>query len=467
MTSPVSVAVYARISSDQAGVGLGVARQLEDCEKLVAQLGWQVGEEYVDNDISASAYTRKRRPAYERMLADLRAGARDGVIVYHLDRLTRRPVELEDFIEVVDEAHVRAVRFVAGDADLGSGDGLLVARIMGAVAANESATKSRRILRKMDQVAASGMPHGGPLRPFGFEPDKVTIRESEAQVLREMVTRYVSGESLHSLARWLEESGVPTVTGRPWRTTSIRTQVVSPRIAGLREHRGEVVGLAAWEAIISPAMRDKALARQAEAKLTGRRTPRRYLLSGLLRCGKCGGKLFASPRGNSRRYVCLSGPDHGGCGRLSVVAPPLEKLVAAMVLHRLDSPAMAKVLAGHGSADVETAQLAEALADDETQLDELATMWAQKHLSTREWEAAKGPIKHRIDTTKRRLTQITRTDALDGLGTGEQLQQKWAGLNLDRQAAIVRTLVTHVTIAAGTPGARTLDQERIDVAWRL
>jgi DNA invertase Pin-like site-specific DNA recombinase len=42
-----SAAVYARISSDD-GQALGVKRQLEDCRKLAASLGWAVGEEYVE-----------------------------------------------------------------------------------------------------------------------------------------------------------------------------------------------------------------------------------------------------------------------------------------------------------------------------------------------------------------------------------------------------------------------------------
>jgi hypothetical protein len=84
----------------------------------------------------------------------------------------------------------------------------------------------------------------------------------------------------------------------------------SGRIAGLREHRGEVVCPAQWEPVIDPAERDRVLARMAERVAIGRRAPRRYVLSGLLRCGKCGGKLYASRRGTSRRYVC---PDHGGC----------------------------------------------------------------------------------------------------------------------------------------------------------
>ncbi len=79
MTTVRAAAIYARISSDQDGRGLGVQRQVEDCRKLASERKWVVAEEYVDNDVSA--YSGKARPAYRRMLADLAAGERDAVIV--------------------------------------------------------------------------------------------------------------------------------------------------------------------------------------------------------------------------------------------------------------------------------------------------------------------------------------------------------------------------------------------------
>ena len=83
------VGVYCRISQDSDGLGLGVARQEMDCRELVNGHGWSVHDTYVDND--QSAFTGKRRPSYERLLADLTAGEIDAVVVWHQDRLTRHP----------------------------------------------------------------------------------------------------------------------------------------------------------------------------------------------------------------------------------------------------------------------------------------------------------------------------------------------------------------------------------------
>jgi DNA invertase Pin-like site-specific DNA recombinase len=130
VTTPCAAAIYARISSDQDGRGLGVRRQLEDCRKLAADRGWLVAEEYVDNDISA--YSGKTRPAYERMLADLADGTRDAVIVYNLDRLHRRPIELEAFAALCERVGVTSVATVTADIDLGNDDGLFMARMFAA-----------------------------------------------------------------------------------------------------------------------------------------------------------------------------------------------------------------------------------------------------------------------------------------------------------------------------------------------
>ena len=243
-------AIYARISDDRGGEGLGVARQVEDCQRLAEQRGWSVAGEYVDNDLSA--YRGKKRPRYEAMLADIEAGEVDAVIAYHQDRLTRQPAEFETFLATCQRAGVRHFTTVTGYTDLGQDDGVMVMRIFSAVAKNESDSKRRRIRRKNDEKAAKGLPHVSGERPFGYDRDGVTVREDEAQVIRTVADRFLAGESLVSLAGWLQQEGVKTSTGtNDWRTPTLRGVLLSPRNAGLRVHRGEVVGPAVWPAILT------------------------------------------------------------------------------------------------------------------------------------------------------------------------------------------------------------------------
>lgn len=467
--TPRAAAVYARISSDTEGTRAGVERQVTDCQTLAESLGWVVAGTYVDNDLSA--YTGKRRPEYERMLGDLADGLVDAVIVYNIDRLTRRPAELEAFYEAVKAAGGQPVRFVTGDTDIGTDDGLMMARVLGAFAAKESANIGRRVKRKMEQIAAEGRPHGGSNRPFGYADDKTTVVAEEAETYRVLVARFLAGESTRSLATWLNDQGVSTVTGKDWITTTLKGMLTNPRYAGLRAHRGTVIGPAVWEAIISEDDHRRVLAKYAEKKMTGRRAPQRYLLSGMLRCHQCGTRLYSSARTTNgkatRRYVCLSGPDHGGCGSASITADPVERLVADAVLYRLDTPALADALAGRSSADARTQELSRAVDQTQEQLEELATAYANRDISMREWMTAKKPITQRLEQAQRQLSAITHTTALSGLvGNGADLRRSWGSLNLSRQNAIVAAVVDHIMIGPGRSGVQVLDPSRVSVVWR-
>lgn len=464
------VALYARISSDQSGEGLGVARQLEDCRRIAAERGWAVFDEYVDNDISA--FKDKPRPGFERMLADIEAGLIGAVVAYHQDRLTRRPIEFEQFAEVCQRHGVDQLVTVTSDIGFGNDNGMLIARLTAAVAANESARKSARIRRKVQQNVELGLPNGGAQRPFGYEADKVTVRESEAEIIRTVATRFVQGESLRALVSWLNEQQVPT-TGRAdaWRTGALRQVLLSGRIAGLREHHGVVMGKAAWPAIITPEQRAQVLQVAASRKRTGRRAPRRYLLSGLLRCGKCQGTLYSAARktrngGVERRYVCVSGPDHRGCGSITVTAVPVEAWLTEACLYRLDTPEAEAFLSGSDRAASQRGEFAERLERAEARLAELAEMFANEEISRAEYLAARPVAEKRAHDAARRLNDLAGQDSLDALiGQGAVLAEQWETLSLDRQHAIIRAVLNSASIGPGLPGRNGFTPERITPDW--
>lgn len=464
-----AVAVYARISQDRSGEGLGVQRQLKDCHAEAARRGWLVAEEYVDDDLSA--YSGKARPSYNRMLEQIRSGERDAVIVWHVDRLTRRPIELEEFAQACAAGGVTDIVTLHGNMNLSSGDGLLMARFMAAGAAWESDNKSRRSRRKMLELAEAGKPHGGGARPFGFNDDRMSVNEAEADAIREIVARFLAGESIASLVRWLDEAEVRTVTGKQWRSPTVRNLLRSARIAGLREHQGQVIGKAAWPAIITPEQHDQAVAILDNPTRRTNRAARRYLLSGLLRCGRCESKLWSMSRHeyDSRRYLCRSGPDFGGCGKITVTAAPVEELIYRSVLMRLDSDELATTLEGRYRADETSALLSEEIAADTKQLHDLAQMFGNREVTAAEWRAAREPIERRLQANRRRQTARHGFSVLDGhVGSAATLERNWANLNLDRQRAIVAAVLDHAIIHPATKrGRQSLDPARVEPRWRL
>src|SRR5829696_6765765 len=209
--------VYLQQSKDQHGTGLAVARQREDCLKLCTERGW-TPVEYADNDISA--YSGRHRPAYQQMLADINAGHLDAVVAWDLDRLHRRPIELEAFIDLADR-HRLALATVSGDTDLGTDSGRLFARVKGAVARSEGERKSARQKAQALQAAELGQPHGGP-RAFGYESDGMTIRADEAEALRAAYRTLLAGATLTGISRDLTAAGLVTPRGKPFRHSGVR-----------------------------------------------------------------------------------------------------------------------------------------------------------------------------------------------------------------------------------------------------
>jgi hypothetical protein len=401
------------------------------------------------------------------MVDDIRDGHVDAVLCYHIDRLTRRPIEFEEFAQILQEAGVTNVRFASGDINLGTDDGLLIGRFLAAAAAHESGRKSARQKRKAEQVAAEGRPNGGP-RPFGFEDDRITHRPNEVALIRQLVDRFLAGESTRSLTTWISEQGVPSAQSGEWRTGAVITILTNPRIAGLRAHRGVVVGPAVWDPIISEDQHHQILSRMAAKRISGRRSPRRYLLSGMLRCGKCDVRLYSAARQTTRRYVCMAGPDHGGCGRLTVVAAPLEELLAEAVLIRLDTPDLAAAISGAELRNELTASLHEAVSADTDKLGELSTAYADSKISMPEWLDARRKIVERLDANQRKIRKQSHNSELSAiLGQGVELRTQWGSLNLARQRAIVEALLDHAVIGAGVSGARSLDPDRVQPYWRL
>src|SRR4051794_37414656 len=126
---PVRVAVYCRISSDR-GERHGVERQREDCLARAEREGWEIvwdqvenRDTFIDDDISASTKSRKARPAYKRMIRRVELGEIDVILSYSNSRLTRRPLELEDLIQLHHTTGTRICTIVSGDDDLSTSDG--------------------------------------------------------------------------------------------------------------------------------------------------------------------------------------------------------------------------------------------------------------------------------------------------------------------------------------------------------
>jgi site-specific DNA recombinase len=316
----VEAVIYARISKDRAGEGLGVARQEAACRDKASALGWSVGHVYVDNDVSASQSVP--RPEYERLMANIEAGEVKALVVYDLDRLTRKPAELEHFITLADTYGI-ALANVSGDVDLTNANGRMIARIKGAVARQEAERIGERNKAQKAQRAAMGKPMGTRYRVYGYNRDW-TVNKAEAAIVRDLFDRYIKGESQGSLTRWMQEQGHRTTAGVLWNARATQRLLQYATYAGHYVFKGQVIGKSEVPALVSEAIFEAANADRVKEQPG--HNARRWLLSSILVCDLCKAPMIGSKhRNNGGRYRC--NVQMGGCGKVSIKAALIDEVV--------------------------------------------------------------------------------------------------------------------------------------------
>ncbi|WP_430376729.1 recombinase family protein [Streptomyces sp. B1-3] len=491
------VGIYVRISDDREGAGLGVKRQEGDCRLLAASLGWTVVELYDDNDMSASN-RRKKRKGYHRMMADIESGHIDAVIAWHPDRLYRQPRELEDLMDLLDspDLDVELRTVTAGAIKLTTSDERMLARIQVAIAKREVEHKSERIRRKIQELVEAGAIHNSGHRAFGYDRHfdgtgprrKITgesVNEQEAAYIRDWADRALEGETLYSLVIEANDNGVLTSTGGPWSYQGMRALLRSGRIAGLKEHKGEIKGKAVWPAIIS-AEKHTALrallntkTEEYRAKHGDRKTTaRKYPLSGLLRCtckvphvigeqcsckeqGRQHHKMKTSPRSDRPIGVYTCAKDGGGCGARTIQIPDLERAMERLLFAQLEE-VEAEVV--EDAEDPRTA-LEEKLGKLERRKAELEEELDEGDRPVREITDALTRVKGRISTVQRELAeQSVKANVLDV--DVEDLREAWENYPVARKQAVYRGLIEEILIHPATRPFNVFNPKRIEVRWK-
>uniref|UniRef100_UPI003F993548 recombinase family protein n=1 Tax=Mycobacterium sp. TaxID=1785 RepID=UPI003F993548 len=367
-TNTIRAGIYNRISKDRTGLKAGVDRQLADNHALAERLGWPVVRIYCDNDVSA--FSGKRRPDYQQLCADIKDGTINAVVCWHPDRLHRRSAELETWLDLVGD-NVQHATCQAGLWDLSTPSGRMNARILGNVAQYESEHRSERVRAAKAVDARNGKNNGG-IRCFGYAPDGVTIWEDEAAEIRRIADAITRGVSLRSLARELNQRGVPTTTApRPvpigggkhrvvrdgrafvvadgWSQAKLRSVLLSPRLAGFRTHHGEVVAKGTWPPILDETTYAAMLAilEDPKRRTAGPRMGRvpTTLGTGLFRCGVCDQPTMRRAKGSQGQAIYRCGSTADGGKHVSRNADTLDAFVVDAVIARLSQPGYVQAFA--------------------------------------------------------------------------------------------------------------------------
>lgn len=458
--------IYARISDDPTGKAAGVDRQVQECRALAESRGDTVVEVVIDNDLSATK--GRRRPGFDRVLELIQTDEVDTVVIWHTDRLYRLPRDLEPIIALAEGRKLKFLTVTASEIDLNNPSGRMVARMLAAASAQEVEHKSERQRSASDQRAERGVAHGSG---YGFrrDGDALVVDPAEAAVIQDVVRRVLEGESLRHIAADLTERDVPRPgKGARWTSGTLRQMLLRPSLAGLRKHRGQIVGSALGERVIDLDTRDRLVALLSDPTRktgTGGRTPK-YLGSGLFRCGVCsetaGGKMVRLPgwtprgggRGTQPAYAC------GSCHRVRRLQAPVDSYVEEIVLRRLERDDATELFATGDPAAVDAARGAIAAVD--ARLATAADLFADGAIDgeqLRRITAAQRSAREQLEVAM----SAAMPPAIPRDAVGTRAREVWAALDIERRRAILTALLT-VTILPSGPG-RPFDPELICIDW--
>jgi len=458
------VAIYTRISEDRDGTQTATARQLEDCQSFCERQHWQVQGIYEDIDVSA--YKRGvTRPQFEAMLAAIVQGEIDGVVSWKLDRLCRRQ---KDIIRVLEATEQRGAFVVtlADSIDTRTVSGRAVAEIMTTMATMESESTSLRVKRAHQASAKAGLPSLGGTRAFGYSKDRKAILPEEATLVHEAANRVLAGEGLRGIALDWEARGIRTPTGGLWRATPLRRMLMSPMLAGLREYEGTTTE-GTWPAILSVAEHIKVTSVLGDPlRRKSATNARSYLLSGFLRCGRCGSVLVARPRMDKvRRYVCSRGPGQPGCGGIARLAEPVEQVVVEAVFAALEGASLEPYL--RKGLNGEEAAVIDAITGDEMTLEQLTRdHYVDKIITRSEFFSARAALTARLESNRARLASHRSAAVMTAVGAGAEVRKQWESRPLEWRRAILSAVIDHVVLLPAIKGLNRFDPELVEIVWR-
>jgi site-specific DNA recombinase len=319
---------YPRISEDPNDTRAGVGRQREDIIEGVRRRGGDPDKIVWYDENDTSAYKRKQvtttdplgneytalrviRPKWHTALHDLRLGKIDGLMAWDLDRVARDNRDLEDAVEVVELYGAPIESAVPGEINLVTDDGITNARMKVVFNNKSSRDTGRRVARAHLATARTGRPIGH--RMFGWEEDRVTIRQSEAKHVHETVKLILDGMPTQAAARELNEKGVLTSRGKKWTAATLKQYLLNPRLYGVRVYHREVMlgddgkpvrGL--WEPMFDESTHlllvDKMKRPDHRGGVISHPGSRNYLLTGLLVCSVCRGTMYGGRQSNGYGY---------------------------------------------------------------------------------------------------------------------------------------------------------------------
>lgn len=338
-----------------------MAVQSEACRHYVQSQGWQVREDliFVDDGHSGGSLDR---PAMMRMRKMIQQGLIDCVVVFKLDRLSRSVIDTVTLVlqEWEDLTHLKSAR---EPVDTTTAMGKQFFYMLVSYAEWERNVIRERMFGGKLRRAKEGRSPGMPM-PYGYKkgptPGTFEVVEDEAQVVRLVYTMAEEGVSVRQITLHLNKNGFASRKGAAWGTSMVSKMLHNPAYTGklvwgrrrVNPRYGKAEGERKFreaephvvvEDSVIPAIVDQAqydrvqLIMAGNKKIAPRAVGSEYLLTGLLKCGKCGRFMQFNGHKQWRYYRCGGKTQQKTCDAPAIPAEVLENTIIKMLRDRYAS----------------------------------------------------------------------------------------------------------------------------------
>ena len=366
------IGLYVRVSTLNQVDRDSLKTQEERLKAYCAANGIKEFKIYKDAGLSAKD---TKRPALEELMTDIKEGKIGGVFVIKLDRITRSMADLLHLTKFFNRYNVKFVS-ITESIDTSSAIGRAMQNLLGIFAQLEREVTAERVAVDMRHRASKGKWNGGVI-PYGYTTQKLLIKKfrekgiessraidlcpeekklfvdpEEASIIKRIFETFLNTNSVRKTTIQLNNRGIKTRKGKLWSKTTIHRILSSPIYAGFltygKRKTDPVSGKLTkqdketWtivegehDAIFPVEIFQKVqnLLSQNQGKPT--KSSRTYLLSGLMRCGLCGGAMTGhtfTKKGSEKEYSyykCYSRLQKGdmACKGLILPANQLEDFI--------------------------------------------------------------------------------------------------------------------------------------------
>ena len=341
------VVIYARFSS-HSQTEQSIEGQLRECYDFARRNDYLVIAEYIDRALTG---TTDKRPEFLRMIEDSKKKTFDYVLVYQLDRFARNRYDSANYKAKLKKNGVRVLS--AKENITEDASGILIEGVLESMAEYYSAELSQKVRRGVKESLLKGHFVGG-YGLFGYDivDKKWTINAYEADIVRDMFTRYKNGEKVKEIIDRLNAQGIKTKAGSPFNMNSFARIIRNEKYIGVYNSHGVI-----YENVIPPIVDEKlffdcnAIMDEHKHKPRATKSVKPYILSGKLFCGYCGNLMTAetgtSQTGKLHHYYKCFGrkKNKHRCNKKSYRQQELEDLVFKTTIDYVLQPQVIQAVA--------------------------------------------------------------------------------------------------------------------------